>query len=396
MEVRPGYKQTEVGVIPEDWDGPKIGDVCRLINGRGFKPYEWQESGLPIIRIQNLNGSNDFNYYSGQYDPKILVEHGQLLFAWSGSRGSSFGPHIWTGDRALLNYHTWKISINEGTINPGFLFHALRHLTVKIEDKAHGASALVHTQKGEMEQFQIPVPATEVEQCTIANALSDMDALLDGLDRLIAKKHAVKQASMQQLLTGKTRLSRFSGEWMVKRLNSVLRFQVGFPFSSTYFNDGGNGIRLVKNRDLKSNEQITHYSGEYDSNFLIKDGDILVGMDGDFLPCRWSKGEALLNQRVGRIISSRELDSVYAYYRLQEPLKAIEAITSSTTVKHLSHDDVTGIEIPLPSIEEQTAIAAILSDMDTEITALETRRTKTRALKQAMMQELLTGRTRLV
>ncbi len=81
--MKPGYKQTDVGVIPEEWEILKIRDVCRLVNGRGFKPHEWKTVGLPIIRIQNLNGSDDFNFYSGQYHPKILVEHGQLLFAWS-------------------------------------------------------------------------------------------------------------------------------------------------------------------------------------------------------------------------------------------------------------------------------------------------------------------------
>ena len=124
MEMKPGYKQMEVGVIPEEWDAKQIRDVCTLVNGRGFNPHEWRTVGLPIVRIQNLNGSEDFNYYSGQYNPKILVEHGQLLFAWSGSRGTSFGPHVWSGGRALLNYHTWKVVVNESKANPDFLLHA--------------------------------------------------------------------------------------------------------------------------------------------------------------------------------------------------------------------------------------------------------------------------------
>lgn len=140
--VKPGFKQTEVGVIPEDWEVCRIDSVCKLINGRGFKPYEWQQSGLPIIRIQNLNGSGDFNYYSGAYDKKIEVEPGQLLFAWSGSRGSSFGPHVWRGMLGLLNYHTWKIQVADGKIDQNYFLYALRSLTAFIEDKAHGASAL--------------------------------------------------------------------------------------------------------------------------------------------------------------------------------------------------------------------------------------------------------------
>lgn len=109
VQVPKGYKQTEVGEIPCDWSIKAIRDVCKLINGRGFKPYEWSLTGLPIIRIQNLNGSDEFNYFSGKYNNKIEVNKGQLLFAWSGSKGTSFGPHIWNGSLSVLNYHTWKV-----------------------------------------------------------------------------------------------------------------------------------------------------------------------------------------------------------------------------------------------------------------------------------------------
>lgn len=171
MAVKVGYKQTELAEIPEDWKVAQIRDVCQLVNGRGFKPFEWLTVGLPIIRIQNLNGSEDFNFYSGQYNPKILVENGQLLFAWSGSRGTSFGPHLWSGKQALLNYHTWKVIVEESAVTASFLFYALRQLTSFIEGRAHGASALVHTQKWEMEKFSILLPTSLLEQSSIAKAL---------------------------------------------------------------------------------------------------------------------------------------------------------------------------------------------------------------------------------
>ena len=167
-----GYKQSELGEIPEDWETPKFGDICTLINGRGFKPYEWKTEGLPIIRIQNLNGSDDFNCYQGYYDPKIFVQKGQLLFAWSGSRGTSFGPHLWHGNDALLNYHTWKLVLQREDVCPNYFFHILKQLTKKIEDSAHGASALVHTQKGEMESFLVLLPIDQKEQIGIATTLS--------------------------------------------------------------------------------------------------------------------------------------------------------------------------------------------------------------------------------
>jgi type I restriction enzyme S subunit len=103
QKIPEGYKQTEVGVIPEDWEERSLGEVSNYINGRGFKPHEWSNQGYPIIRIQNLNGSTEFNYYNGNFNPKILVDTGDLLFAWSGSRGTSFGPHFWKLRTGVLN-----------------------------------------------------------------------------------------------------------------------------------------------------------------------------------------------------------------------------------------------------------------------------------------------------
>lgn len=183
--------------------------------------------------------------------------------------------------------------------------------------------------------------------------------------------------------------------WPLNRMGSVLRFQVGFPFSSAFFNEVGVGIRLVKNRDLKNDDQVFHYTGPYDPTYLVVDGDVLVGMDGDFLPCLWGKGQALLNQRVGRILPLRGLDRVFAYYFLMKPLKELEAATSSTTVKHLSHGNIESIEKRLPPEPEQRAIAAALSDVDQLLAGLDRLIAKKRDLKQAAMQQLLTGQTRL-
>lgn len=184
-------------------------------------------------------------------------------------------------------------------------------------------------------------------------------------------------------------------DWPVTSLGSVLRFQVGFPFSSEFFNREGVGVRLIKNRDLKTDDQVFYYSGPYDSSYVVRDGDLLVGMDGDFLPCLWRKGDALLNQRVGRLVPVKGLDRVFAHYFLITSLKEIESATSSTTVKHLSHGDIEGVCRPLPPESEQLAIASALSDTDALLDGLDRLIAKKRDLKQAVMQQLLTGRIRL-
>src|SRR4029453_6759328 len=106
------------------------------------RPFEWKQTGLPIIRIQNLNGADDFHFYSGHYDKKLEVNRGQLLFACSGNRGTSFGPYIWKGPFGLLNYHTWKVQIRGSAIRKEFFFHALKQLTRFVGGWAHGVYAL--------------------------------------------------------------------------------------------------------------------------------------------------------------------------------------------------------------------------------------------------------------
>ena len=403
--MRFGYQLTEVGAIPESWGVANLGECVRSDGPICYgilMPGQHVDGGVPVVKVRDILGGRvdesslllTHPSIDGAYKRSRLAP-GDLLITIRGTTGR-VALTSETLDRANITQDTARVRVKSG-VSGEFVYFALQSDSAQQQIALHTIGQAV---KGinlrDVRRIAFPIPKQFSEQQTIAAALSDADALLAGLDRLIAKKRDLKQAAMQQLLTGQTRLPGFHGEWEVTRLGDLLRFQVGFPFSSVHFNEKGIGIRLVKNRDLKSDDQLFHYSGNFDSEFVVHDGDVLVGMDGDFLPCKWNKGAAVLNQRVGRIVPKSGLNSEFSYYCLKEPLKAIEDITSSTTVKHLSHSDVEDIERPLPGMPEQAAIAAVLSDMDAELAALEARRVKTRSLKQAMMQELLTGRTRLV
>jgi len=382
MEVKPGYKQTEAGVIPEDWDVISIGKACRLINGRGFKPHEWENSGLPIIRIQNLNGSNEYNYFSGDYDSKIEVREGQLLFAWSGSRGTSFGPHIWQGPKALLNYHTWKVAINEKVIEPGYFYHALKKLTAFIEDKAHGASALVHTQKWEMEKFPIVVPTCAVEQNDIANALSNCDKLLSDLEALLRKKRNIKQAAMQELLTGKRRLPGFEGEWEVKRLGDVLSICHGKSQHDVQVSDGPYPI-LATGGQIGTAERPLHSKPS-----------VLIGRKGTINKPQYMDTPFWTVDTLFYSVMKDENNARFFYYLFCtiDWMRFNEA----SGVPSLNARTIENIEVNCPAPEEQNTISSILSEMDEELAALEARKNKAQELKQGMMQQLLAGRIRLL
>ncbi|MCY0964541.1 restriction endonuclease subunit S [Parathalassolituus penaei] len=417
-----GYKRTEVGVIPEDWDVQKFGDICLLINGRGFKPYEWGIEGLPIIRIQNLNGSDEYNYYQGIYDSKIFIKTGQLLFAWSGSRGTSFGPHVWKGGDALLNYHTWKLVVRNESIDEQYFFHILKDLTKRIEEAAHGASALVHTQKGEMENFYVPFPPKK-EQTAIANALSDIDALISELDTLIAKKQAIKTATMQQLLTGRTRLPTFAkredgtdkgykpselGEipedWEVIPLGKIAIIERG-KFTARPRNDPkyfGGSIPFIQTGDIsRSNGWEVSYSQTLNKDGvevsrLFPGNSLYFTIAANIGDVAVVKFEAACPDSLVVLSEYNDFCKIWLFYALSREKGNFESLATSNAQSNLNLEKLNPYLIAVPPLNEQTAIANILSDMDTEITALQQRQQKTRQIKQGMMQELLTGRTRLL
>jgi type I restriction enzyme S subunit len=384
MELKEGAMQQLLtgpkrlpGIMGE-WGVKRLGDMLTIRHGKPQHAVVKPNGKYPILGTGGIMAWTDEYLYD---KPSVMI----------GRKGTIDLPRymdtpFWTVD-TLFYSEVFPDS------DAKFLYYYFWLIDWYRYNESSGVPSMIAST---VENIELKVPKTKEEQTAIASALSDVDGLIAGLESLLAKKRALKQGAMQQLLTGQKRLPGFTGDWGVKRLGDVLKFQVGAPFSSAYFNEEGLGIRLLKNRDLKADDQVFHYLGPFDKRFLISNGDVLIGMDGDFLPCRWMKGTALLNQRVGRVVVSESLDKTFIYYYLLEPLKAIEAVTSSTTVKHLSHGDVEGIELPLPQKEEQAAIATVLSDMDAELGALEAKLGKTRLLKHGMMQELLTGRTRLI
>ena len=191
-------------------------------------------------------------------------------------------------------------------------------------------------------------------------------------------------------LVPKLRFSEFQGKegWKAKRLGLVLKFQAGFPFPSAGFGNTGKGLRLIRNRDLRSDDIVVFYSGEFDPNFVVSNGDVLVGMDGDFTPTVWEKGKALLNQRVGRILPLENSSQQFLLYLLTLCLKGVEAATARTTVKHLSHSAIEEKRESLPSLAEQQRIAACLSSLDELIAAQARKVNALKTRKKGLMQQL--------
>ncbi|WP_267133608.1 restriction endonuclease subunit S [Skermanella mucosa] len=199
------FKLTEVGEIPETWELKPLGELCTLTNGNGFRPTEWTSHGLPIIRIQNLNGSREFNYFAGTPKDKWIVDPGDLLFSWAGVRGVSFGPHLWDGPRGVLNQHIFKVhSCSE--VDKFWLFFAMTLVTTRIESKAHGFKAsLLHVHKSEITNQLIAVPP-KPEQEKIVHRLNALSEAEQASREELASLKETKSALLSDLLSGQKRV----------------------------------------------------------------------------------------------------------------------------------------------------------------------------------------------
>jgi type I restriction enzyme, S subunit len=405
MELKPGYKQTEVGVIPNDWEVDSIGKVFRLINGRAFKPEDWKLQGTPIIRIQNLNDPDaPFNYLTTPVEDRHRVEAGDLLFAWSGTTGTSFGARVWKGPTGVLNQHIFKVITDERKLSSPFALLVFHKIQEDIEKKTHGFKAsFVHVKKSDLVGVCLPVPPIH-EQRVIAEALNDVDALLAKLDALIAKKRDLKQAAMQQLLTGQTRLWGFDGKWEVKRLGDIAEMGSGGtpPSSVPAYYDGD--IPWVSISDmtkggkiiLSTDRNLTNEGFANSATQMFPVGTVLYAMYASLGECSVAGISLCSSQAILGIRPKNNLDKDFLYYHLTSLKPVVKAMGQHGTQANLNKGIVQDFQLRLPPLSEQTAIAEVLSDMDAEIAALQSRREKTHSLKQGMMQELLTGRIRLV
>jgi type I restriction enzyme, S subunit len=415
MEVRPECKQTEVGVIPEEWEVGGLGRFWSVTDCKHVTA-KFVSQGFPIASIREVQSRFVDLTNAKQTTPhfyNLLIEGGRkprpgdLILSRNATVGEVAQVAEWHQlfamgqDVCLLRKKSDDLSTEflQAVFQSSVIASQLANLMV--------GSTFKRANVEQIRNFSVPMPPAS-EQRAIATALSDVDALLGGLDRLVAKKRDLKQAAIQQLLTGKTRLPDFSGGWEVKRLGELGAFLKGSGVKKDEAQSGN--LPCVRYGEI-----YTHHS-DYIKSFnswispqvaakatRLKQGDLLFAGSGE------------TKEEIGKCVAFVDDCEAYAggdtvilrapgvspifmgYYCNTAPIAAQKASKGQgDAVVHISAGALSSIVVTLPSLSEQFGIAAVLSDVDAELSALEARHYKTRGLKQAMMQELLTGRTRLV
>jgi type I restriction enzyme, S subunit len=200
------YMKQDLG-LPKGWTGARVGDIVQLINGRAFKPNEWAKDGLPIVRIQNLNNHEaKFNYCNFKVEQKYIINNGQLLFAWSGTPGTSFGAHIWNKGKAILNQHIFRVETNEKYVDKHYLKYALNRNLGEYISKAHGAAGLAHITKDRFVNAVIVLPPIN-EQKRIVSKLEELftnfDAGIGYLKKIQIQLRQYRRAVLKYAFEGK-------------------------------------------------------------------------------------------------------------------------------------------------------------------------------------------------
>lgn len=405
--MRPGYKMTEVGVIPEDWEVKTLGEIGDVRMCKRILKHQTRELGeVPFFKIGTFGAKADafisralFEEFRRKYS---FPKRGDILISAAGTIGRSV---VYDGTPAYFQDSNivW-IENDETKATNAFLWHCYQVTKWVI---SHGGTVARLYNSNLKTKINVPIPPL-AEQRAVAAALSDVDALLKGLDRLIAKKRDLKQATMEQLLTGKTRLTGFSGEWDVKKLGEIGKFIKGRGVTKDQTQSGN--LACVRYGELYThhNDIVRSFnswiSPEVASTAIrLKQGDILFAGSGETKEeigkCAAYIGEAEAYAGGDIVILRPEnSDSIFLGYYLNTGsiVKQKASRGQGDAVVHISSTALSNVMCKIPPLAEQTAIATVLSDMDAELAALEARREKTRQLKQGMMQELLTGRIRLV
>jgi type I restriction enzyme S subunit len=367
-----------------------FGSVCHLVNAKAFKTSDWSGAGVPIIRIQNLNGAEKpFNYWAGALDKQVIVKTGDLLLAWSGTPGTSFGAHIWSGPNGILNQHIFRCDLDQKAITKEWARIAVNHRLHRLIEQAHGGVGLQHVTRGMVEELEIPLPPL-AEQRRIAEVLDRAEVLRAKRRAALAQLDSLTQSLFLDLFGDPATNPK---RWRTDKLSAFCDLMNGFAFRSSDYVEESQTLNCRMSNIRPNGEFDVDYHPKYlpdafaekYKSYVLKDGDVIIAMTDMATEAKilgvptvvTTKGKTLLlNQRVGKLVIEDSDSITFSYLRqlLAQPYvkKYYQRFAGGGVQINLGKGDLLSVGVTVPPISLQREFAR-------RVTALEALKTAQRA-----------------
>lgn len=366
----------------------KLKDFCTVINGRAYSQKELLDKGkYRVLRVGNFFSSDRWYFSDLELSAEKYCNKGDLLFAWA----CSFGPRIWDGeDRTIFHYHIWKLDIDSAIVDKKYLYYLLKISVDSMTAGTHG-SVMMHITKSDMENFEFDIPTLEVQK--------KIAAILSALDEKIAINRAINDNLLEQMQaiykSWFVDYLPFGGvmpeSWTKTGIYSLANIIYGAPFASKQFNTEGNGKPIIRIRDLKDQHFATYTTEVHPKGYLLRPGDIVVGMDGEFRPYIWGNDEAWLNQRVCVFENKRPKGKAFLYFTIKPLLYAIEQTQVATTVIHIGKKDYDAFEIMLPDAATLDSFDSLTAPMIMRVVSNSFENKRLAVMRDALLPRLMSG-----
>jgi len=387
----------------------RLGDVVTVKSGFAFKSADWLDVGVPVIKIANvkdgwvtLDGCSFVSEAVAHSARVFELTKGDVLISMTGHIGQV--AKVRDEGRMLLNQRVGRFSIkNRDRIDDEYLFQWLRLPEVRAVFEAHAyGAAQPNISPSLIEQQAIPLPPLPIQQ-RIASILATYDDLIENNTRRIAILEEMARRIYEEWFVRfrfpghegvrmvETELGLVPEGWSVQGLYDVADLTYGFPFKSNLFKETGEGLGVIRIRDIRNDYTATRTTEYVDLKYRVTDGDILVGMDGAFHMGRWAGGVAWLNQRVVRFRPKSRIPRSWLFWVTEEPIKTLEATIVGTTVAHLSARDLKEMRLLVPSEAALEAAGSVLEPMsDLELT-LKKKNAVLRVTRDLLLPKLISG-----
>lgn len=408
--------------IPLSWEYVEIGELCGLINGRAFKPSEWKDNGLPIIRIQNLNNNAaSFNYFDGVIDEKHRIKEGDLLFAWSGTPGTSFGAHVWKGKESVLNQHIFKVTFKQNRIDRDFLRYAINQKLDELISGAHGGVGLRHVTKGKFEKTKISFPPFAEQQQIAAKLdelLAQVDILktrLDAIPKILKRfRQSVLAAAVSGKLTEDWRNDEqytknefgwhIPSKWQLLLIDDIAEVKGGkrLPKGEILVSEN-TGFPYIRAGQLKGgtvteDDQLflLKHVQEKISRYIVNTGDLYITIvgacigDAGIIPSNYD-GANLTENAAKLCLFKKPLKKQFlsSWLRSQYLQDIIQHEIKSGAQGKLALKRIKTLPFPYPTIEEQTEIVRRVEQIFTYADQIEQRVKDAQARVNHLTQAIL-------